>query len=122
MAKSRHVAARVDPYDYTDIEALITIGIYDSKSDAIRNLLSMGLQHLRDNAEQFSYYCKAVWAFDEDYLAIQKDPLLSEELLDNIEQLGSLFNYEIRYRVGRKSALLSIAQEDIKQRRSSPLS
>jgi len=110
------VSARIKADDYTDLATLITVGIYDNKSDAIRELLSIGIQSLRDNEGSLIAYYKATLSFDEDMLACAKDPVMVDALLDRIEELRPLFNYELRYRIEKRSDLLDIARCERKHR------
>ena len=106
--KNVHIAARVDSHDYSDIMTLVTLGIYDNKSDAIRRLLILGLRQFRDNLDQFSAYYRAAQSFDKDYADLVGDEVAREELTNRVRELRVLFDYETRYRVEQCSDLLVV--------------
>lgn len=110
--KSKVVSIRLDHTDYADLITLIDVGIFDSKTDALRRIITTALFHYRDNIDDLvSYYC-AMRTFDDDYADLVKDAAGRAALTDYIDRLRTPFDFDTRYRLERGSEVIVGARID----------
>ena len=121
--KMKMMAARVSDYTHSVLSILVEIGMFDSKSDAIRAAMDIGIMDLQSYCPSLYEFTRCVRTFDKEYWPIMSDIEKVAALVQKIDDIcaplkeaglsWTLFDIEKKGSAYLPLARLEIADRDL---------
>ena len=88
-SRMKPIGARVPDYVHSVLAILVEIGMFKSKSDAIRAAMDIGIMDLQSYCPSLCKFTQCVREFDKAYWPVMKDKEKVKALIQNIDDVAA---------------------------------